>query len=124
MRNRIDHATHGRGILERTAAMQLIEAETDKRLGLDIGPAVRTRDLLDRDRLLGSHVTSPSNSFSADAPAPAEMGLSLGAGFCGRAVAAASHDLGHLLVAACCDGAGVLLLLQRVERGADDVVGV
>ena len=49
----LDHAAHGRRILERAPAAHLVEAETDQRLLLDPGPPVRACDLLHRNRLAG-----------------------------------------------------------------------
>src|SRR5262249_45456652 len=43
-----DHAPHGVAVLQRLAAMKLVETEADKNLALDLGPARRARDLLDR----------------------------------------------------------------------------
>src|SRR5690606_17208270 len=44
-----DHSAHGRGVLERAAAMQLVETETDQRGTLLGRTADRATDLLDGD---------------------------------------------------------------------------
>src|SRR5690606_10761064 len=56
----VDHAAHGRSILQRTAAVTLVEAEPDERLHLPLRTAARAADLLDRDRRAGilCHITS------------------------------------------------------------------
>src|SRR5262245_58424702 len=62
-----DHAAHGGRILGRAPPAQLVEAEADQRLLLDLGPADGAADLLDRyglaasslAALLSCHCTSP-----------------------------------------------------------------
>src|SRR5690606_28911173 len=56
----VDHATHGRSVLQRAAAVKLVETEADQRLLLPLRTAARAADLLDRDRPAGivRHVTS------------------------------------------------------------------
>ena len=95
----VDHAAHGRRILERAPAAHLVEAETDQRLlpgspGRRLALAIcSTVTVLPAScaascRLLSCHRTSPR--FSR---------LARGLAVAGRAVAAAGHDLAHLLAA-------------------------
>src|SRR5262245_44385635 len=64
MANLVDHAAYGGRVLERGLAPELVEAQTDQGLLLDLRTAVGARDLLDRYRLAGllsCHDWSPSN---------------------------------------------------------------
>src|ERR1043166_300386 len=86
----LDHATHGRRILERAPAAELVEAEADQRLLLGLGPAVRGSALLGPPQL-----PSPTPPPIPSRP----RGLAGRLGIACRAVAAARHDLAHLLAA-------------------------
>src|SRR5690606_13356583 len=105
-----DHAAHGRGVLERAAAMQLVETEADQRRALLGRAADRATDLLDRDglscRLLGHGLCSRRLFFGRDGSAAARLQ--------GRILDTALGS--HVL--------GMELALQRIEGGAHHVVGV
>src|SRR6185312_14379704 len=61
MLNLFQHAPHGRSIFKRHLAAELVEAETDQRLSLPLGPPVRAPNLLHCDRFLGRHIVTSSS---------------------------------------------------------------
>ena len=94
-------------------AVELVEPEADQRLALLGLAADRRADLLDGDGLgrgLLCHRGLPHASAPAASASPA--------------IAAAGLQRRHLEAAARRDRARAVLVLQRVEGGADEVVGV
>src|SRR5262249_57069872 len=100
-----DEAAHGGSVLQGATPAQLIEAEADQRLFLDLGPARRAGDLLNRNALArlrtGFPVAPAGRPLSCHDTLPCSSRLTRCLGVAGRAVAPAGHDVAHLLRPAC-----------------------
>src|SRR6201985_1656785 len=117
MLNLGDHAANRRGILQLGNPADLVELEADQRLALRVLAADRAAGLLDLDHLCGlghrhyseKRETAPVVLFSN------QLGV---------ATDTARLQRGHLDVAARRNRARRILMLQRVEGGANHVVRV
>src|SRR6516164_2640492 len=117
MLNLGDHAANFRGILQFGDAADLVEFEADQGRALRVVAADRTAGLLDLDRLCGlGHGLELRNARNAR--------VLLFAYRLGVAAEAARLQGRDLEVAACRDRAWRILVLERVEGGANHVVGV
>src|SRR5690606_32216018 len=119
-----NHATHGRSVFQRGAAVHLVEPQTDQRCALFLGAANGAADLFNGDRLallVLCHVRYPLPAVSMPSTTCAAR-IALLVRTSGSATARLQN--GVLDTTLRSDILGMSLTLQSVKGGAHHVVGV